>query len=356
MLFDKICRHNAITHRLTQPASPTTTGKIERFHLTLRRELLDDHRPYESLEVAQAAVDGFVAQYNTDRPHQALDVEQPVTPAARLTPVAEDQRGLLELWLPPVLAPVQQPPDQDDASPSSIPASGWLGGPVELDRIVPPSGNMQLAGKQFWLGPQRSGQVVRFWASVDMIHLLIGGVKVKTVRSHLTVNDLAKLAKQGAINAGPSPMPPLEDGTAVEVDRVISSGGILSLGGHTILAAEILSGRKVGIRIETHTLMFFDLDTRELLDPAEPVHRRPGRPASREPARRGAPATLGRADPRPTPRVERRHHLCLQPKSGARASPPLPDPHHLRLRHHFGDRARRPRNPCRATNDDHTCD
>jgi transposase InsO family protein len=31
VLFDKICRHNAITHRLTQPASPTTTGKIERF-------------------------------------------------------------------------------------------------------------------------------------------------------------------------------------------------------------------------------------------------------------------------------------------------------------------------------------
>ena len=27
VLFDKICRHNAITHRLTQPASPTTTGR-----------------------------------------------------------------------------------------------------------------------------------------------------------------------------------------------------------------------------------------------------------------------------------------------------------------------------------------
>jgi transposase InsO family protein len=32
VLFDKICRHNGIAHRLTQPASPTTTGKIERFH------------------------------------------------------------------------------------------------------------------------------------------------------------------------------------------------------------------------------------------------------------------------------------------------------------------------------------
>ena len=42
--------------------------------------------------------------------------------------------------------------------------SGWAGGPVEFDKIVPPSGNMILAGKQFWLGPIRSGQVVRFWA------------------------------------------------------------------------------------------------------------------------------------------------------------------------------------------------
>src|ERR671939_654771 len=42
VLFDRICRENGIVHRLTQPASPTTTGKVERFHLSLRRELLHD--------------------------------------------------------------------------------------------------------------------------------------------------------------------------------------------------------------------------------------------------------------------------------------------------------------------------
>lgn len=124
---------------------------------------------------------------------------------------------------------------------------------------------MLLVGRQFWLGPQRSGQVVRFWAGVDMIHLLIGGAKVKTVRSHLTVTDLARLFAEGATNAGPSPMPPIEDGAAVEVDRSVGSRGILSLGGKVILAAGILAGRRVGIRIEPTTLMFFDLETRELL-------------------------------------------------------------------------------------------
>jgi len=44
VLFDKICRENGITHRLTAPASPTTTGKVERFHRTLRtRPRLDPH-------------------------------------------------------------------------------------------------------------------------------------------------------------------------------------------------------------------------------------------------------------------------------------------------------------------------
>ena len=38
VLFDRICRENGVTHRLTQPRSPTTTGKIERFHRSLRIE------------------------------------------------------------------------------------------------------------------------------------------------------------------------------------------------------------------------------------------------------------------------------------------------------------------------------
>ena len=41
VLFDRICRENGIRHLLTAPRSPTTTGKVERFHKTLRREFLD---------------------------------------------------------------------------------------------------------------------------------------------------------------------------------------------------------------------------------------------------------------------------------------------------------------------------
>jgi transposase InsO family protein len=40
VLFDRICRESGIEHLLTQPRSPTTTGKIERFHRSMRAEFL----------------------------------------------------------------------------------------------------------------------------------------------------------------------------------------------------------------------------------------------------------------------------------------------------------------------------
>jgi transposase InsO family protein len=39
--LDRICTDNGIKHLLTAPRSPTTTGKVERWHKTLRREFLD---------------------------------------------------------------------------------------------------------------------------------------------------------------------------------------------------------------------------------------------------------------------------------------------------------------------------
>ena len=59
VLFDRICRENGIKHLLTAPRSPTTTGKVERWHKTLRREFLDG-KVFASIEDAQAQLDGWV--------------------------------------------------------------------------------------------------------------------------------------------------------------------------------------------------------------------------------------------------------------------------------------------------------
>jgi transposase InsO family protein len=79
VLFDRICRENGIDHLLTAPRSPTTTGKIERFHRTLRAEFLTG-RTFEGLASAQAELDAWVASYNTERPHQGIAM---ATPASR---------------------------------------------------------------------------------------------------------------------------------------------------------------------------------------------------------------------------------------------------------------------------------
>jgi hypothetical protein len=76
-----------------QRRSPTTTGKIERFHQTLRRALPDDARPFTSVLEAQAALDDRVREYNAARQHQALDTAVPVTPADRFRPVPDDERS-----------------------------------------------------------------------------------------------------------------------------------------------------------------------------------------------------------------------------------------------------------------------
>lgn len=52
---------------------------------------------------------------------------------------------------------------------------------------------------------------------------------------------------------------------ALEVDRTVARNGAVHLAGRYVPAGEILASRRVSIRIEEHTLMFFDPGTRELL-------------------------------------------------------------------------------------------
>lgn len=103
VLFDKICRENGIVHRLTAPRSPTTTGKIERFHRTLRTEFLSG-KIFASLESAQKELDAWVGEYNSDRPHQSLKMQVPAerffatrsttpTPSLDVSAFAEDRTG-----------------------------------------------------------------------------------------------------------------------------------------------------------------------------------------------------------------------------------------------------------------------
>jgi transposase InsO family protein len=79
VLFDRICHDNGIKHLLTAPFSPTTTGKIERFHRTVRDDFLAEHdHVHTTIAEAQAALDVWVAEYNTTRNHQSLGDRPPI--------------------------------------------------------------------------------------------------------------------------------------------------------------------------------------------------------------------------------------------------------------------------------------
>jgi transposase InsO family protein len=90
MLFDRLCPENGVEHLRTPPRSSTTTGKIERFHRSLRAEFLTG-RVFASQQAAQAELDGWGADFNTHRPRQALGI---ATPAQRFGRPTESGTGI----------------------------------------------------------------------------------------------------------------------------------------------------------------------------------------------------------------------------------------------------------------------
>lgn len=62
----------------SRPYHPQTQGKDERFHRTLKLELLE-RRGFNSLADCQSAFDTWRDRYNLIRPHEALDQKAPVT-------------------------------------------------------------------------------------------------------------------------------------------------------------------------------------------------------------------------------------------------------------------------------------
>jgi hypothetical protein len=112
--FDRICREHGITHRLTGVRSLTTTGRIERFHQSLRVELPDDHPPFADRAAAQATIDAWRDDDNTARPHHSLGM---ATPACRFRPAPADG---LRCDCPPVLSrSPREPPRRDPERPTS---------------------------------------------------------------------------------------------------------------------------------------------------------------------------------------------------------------------------------------------
>jgi len=295
VLFERICRENGITARRTRPRSPTTTGKIERLHQSLQLELLDVHGPFTSLPVLQAALDAWRDEYNSDRPHQSLDM---AFPASRFAPAVSP----LPLRVPPQLATASaQQAEQPEPPSAGLPVAGQqapLVG-VEADRVVPPSGNLWIGGQQVWLGPALADRKVTIWVDETSLHVLLDGARIKTLPSRLGVAELARLAAGGARPAGPSPLL-AGTGTVVEVERTVNACGLVGLAGAQFNVGYQLAGQRVIVRMDG-TQMMVITDDGELartmpcpVPAGDRLRLRGARKAAASPAPRSGPVTVQR--------------------------------------------------------------
>jgi hypothetical protein len=120
---------------------------------------------------------------------------------------------------------------------------------VEVDRVVPASGNLQLGGQQVWLGPALSGRQVTLWVDETSLHVLLDGARIKTLPSRLGITELARLAASGARPAGPSPLP-TGKAAVIEVDRTVNANGLAGLAGGQVSVGLQLAGQRVTLRME----------------------------------------------------------------------------------------------------------
>ena len=139
--FDQICAGNGIRHLLTAPYSPTTTGKAERLHKTMRAEFFTPKdRVFATIGELQDALDAWVAEYNTARPHQSCGGRPPAERFALADPaLAADGAAIAP-------APVAKP----------VPGKR----PAGVSRWVNAHGKISLAGFSYHVGATYAGEPV----------------------------------------------------------------------------------------------------------------------------------------------------------------------------------------------------
>jgi transposase InsO family protein len=177
VLFDAICRRNGVQHLLTLPRSPTTTGKIERFHRTLRAEF-DTRRVFTTLRVAQQALDEWVDYYNTQRPHQAIDDD---TPAHRFQTAGSTQAESA--------APTRTVADPVRAAARD--GEGWV------SRRVGPNGVVCVSWQQVSIGKHRAGQLCDVLITDQLLQFWIGEELLKTT-TRTSTGEVRKKHAQGS--------------------------------------------------------------------------------------------------------------------------------------------------------------
>lgn len=220
--FDRICLHNGIRHLLTAPYSPTTTGKIERLHKTIRKELLSGVT-FTTLEHAQAEFDAWVARYNGDREHQAIG---DVPPVRRFELVQHEAAEVVD---------PQIEPEREPAGPN-------------INRRVDRAGRISILKHRYHVGRHLVGQRVSVESVDGLLHISHDGVLVATHARRHPADDDARMDRRAKAS---HPSPPT---SGDEVLRKVDTSGSVSFAGTGYRVGNRYAGQVVGVRVVDDTI------------------------------------------------------------------------------------------------------
>lgn len=223
VLFDRICRENGIKHLLTAPRSPTTTGKVERFHRTLRETFLTG-RTFTSVEDAQVQLDGWVELYNHVRPHQGIGM---VPPVERFRLAAAEPASI----------------DLDGAAPDTTAR------PEVARRRVASNGRISFASTHYLVGKWLAGETVEVTCDGGVMLIAHRGI---LVASHARRHKPAKEA--AAIRRGQDRRPTRvadrrPSASSASVTRKVDSSGNVCFAGTSYRVGNKFRSRQVQVAV-----------------------------------------------------------------------------------------------------------
>ena len=226
VLFDRICRENGIKHLLTAPRSPTTTGKVERFHRTLRETFLTG-RTFTTVDDAQAQLDGWVELYNHVRPHQGIGMVPPIERFRLAAPAPA-----------PAAAAALEGAAPDTTARTEV-----------ARRRVNDKGAISFASTRYLAGKWLAGETVEIACDGGVVTISHRGVVVAThARRHQPTKQAAAIAR--GQNRRPTRVAqPRPTATSVSVTRKVDSSGCVCFAGASYRVGNKYRRRQVQVAV-----------------------------------------------------------------------------------------------------------
>jgi transposase InsO family protein len=287
VLFDRVCVENGIRHLLTAPRSPTTTGKVERLHKTMRAEFFTDaDAVFATIADLQAALDAWVHEYNTERPHQSLGMRPPAERFALATAAPE----------PAVADPIAAVAAQTHATHhrGDLRHAG-------VRRWVDARGSIRLAGFGYRVPIVLAGEPVQAVVADNLVQIYHHDVLVASHVQRHKPDTTPAVLRQGRRT-------PRAATTGIVVTRMVDASGQISFAGTMYRAGRAWRGKEVEVSIVAGSVQMVCEGTIVRIQPirhdrakehgayATP-HGRPRKPRQDAPDRAGVKATPLRGRP-----------------------------------------------------------